>query len=117
MDANIALGYLSYSGLLPGAEQIGPDDSKKDLPRAGKFFDKAKTLNTNSTWSGPPKDFLEAVAVKAMPEKEKVPSRGVEVPAAAEEGGMTGFLWDNALSISAGLVGISFAYHLYKKNC
>ena len=118
MDANIALGYLAYSGLLPGAEQIGPDEAKKDLALAKKYFEKAKGLNTNGTWSGAPKDFVEATAVKAAPEKEKVASRGVEVSTGKEEeGGVSGFLWDNALSISAGLVGLSFAYHLYKKNC
>lgn len=123
MDAMIALGHLAYSGLLPGIEQIGPDEAKKDLSRAKDYFDKAKALDTNKTWSGPPKEFLEAIQPKKKQskmeltlEKDKAASRGIEVSTTAEEEpGVSTFLWDNAIPITVGLVGVSFVFHWYKK--
>ena len=121
MDANIVLGHLNFNGLLPGVESIGPVGELK--PTVAKdFFDRAKALDVNGAWEGPPKEFVEAQRelqrvkereiVVRKEEKEKM-EKGEE---SAEARSIGDVLWDNSLYISASAVVVAFAYHFYRKS-
>ena len=90
----------------------------------------AKASNSKNVWKGPPAAFEKEVRQKedakraeetAKEEKEiekKRKEREEEERKWKEEegSGVAEMLWDNALPISLGLVGVSFALHFWAKN-
>jgi hypothetical protein len=109
------LGYIHLTGSLPGVPSIGPTET--NLAKAKECFKKAKALDVDNVWSGPPREYLEAL------EEEKRQNQPIDIPrqvddvnsAIKEEKTVGGLLWDYSLYLSCAAVGAAFAFDYYRQ--